>query len=102
MGLVGVSLITQVFYAAVFCSRYLDLFWVSPAVSYWNFAFKIFYIVTSVYVIILMTQFYARTREREKAWKFGLVCLGGSILAAPLMMLIFRSNWDFMEVSHTI
>lgn len=28
---------------------------------------------------------YARTREREKAWKMGAFCLGGSFLAAPIV-----------------
>lgn len=32
-----------------------------------------------------MTFAYARTREREKAWKFGIYCLAGAaVLAIPL------------------
>ncbi|MCJ1484079.1 hypothetical protein MMC06_004247 [Schaereria dolodes] len=43
---------------------------------------------------------YARTREREKAWKMGIFCLAGSMIAAPFIMMIFRrkSGWSIMEV----
>jgi ER lumen protein retaining receptor len=40
----GVSLITQVLYAGVFCSRYLDIFTTSPARDFahtWNFSLKV-------------------------------------------------------------
>ena len=44
-----------------------------------------FYIASSAYIVFLMTFAYARTREREKAWQFGIYCLLGSlILAAPV------------------
>jgi len=86
----GVSLITQGLYAGVFCTRYIDLFLVSPAYNAWNFIFKIFYIVTSFYILLLMLRVYARTREREAAWKLGAYCLGGALILAPLVNLIFR------------
>lgn len=86
----GVSLITQVLYVAVFVTRYLDLFWVPPGVSYWNFTLKNFYILSSIYIIILMLRVYARTREREKAWKLGGYAAGGSLVAAPFVTMIFR------------
>ncbi|MCJ1389957.1 hypothetical protein MMC18_002815 [Xylographa bjoerkii] len=102
----GVSLITQSLYAAVFCTRYLDLFWVPPGGSLsrtWNFTLKNFYILSSLYIIFLMMRMYARTREREKAWKFGGACLLGSIIAAPFVMMIFerKGHWSFMEVLWT-
>lgn len=37
-----------------------------------------------------MTSVYARTREREKAWKFGMYCLLGSLVVAPFWYLIFK------------
>jgi hypothetical protein len=86
----GVSLITQAFYALVFCTRYLNLFTYPPSASYWNFVLKIFYITSSFYILFLMTRVYARTREREKAWKMGMWCLAGSIVLTPIMVLIFR------------
>ncbi|KAK4691862.1 ER lumen protein retaining receptor, partial [Lecanoromycetidae sp. Uapishka_2] len=81
----GVSLITQMLYVAVFLTRYLDLFWVSPAVSYWNFILKNFYIFSSLYIILLMMKVYARTREREKAWRLGSYCLIGALVLAPAL-----------------
>ncbi|KAF1954933.1 hypothetical protein CC80DRAFT_493326 [Byssothecium circinans] len=89
----GVSLITQALYILVFCSRYLDIFISSATEDWmhrWNFSLKIFYTLSSLYIIFLMTSVYARTREREKAWKFGMYCLLGSIAITPLWYLIFQ------------
>ena len=96
----GVSLITQALYAAVFCTRYLDIFWVPPKQNLWNFVLKNFYILSSLYIILLMMKMYARTREREKAWKFGAACMAGSLAAAPFAMMIFedKDRWGFVEV----
>ncbi|KAH7347036.1 ER lumen protein retaining receptor-domain-containing protein [Pyrenochaeta sp. MPI-SDFR-AT-0127] len=91
----GVSLITQVLYALVFGTRYLDIFTSSATKDgwhTWNFTLKIFYTLSSLYIIFLMTSVYARTREREKAWKFGMYCLLGSVVVAPFWYLIFK-NW---------
>jgi hypothetical protein len=55
---------------------------------------QIFYTLSSFYIIFLMTSVYARTREREKAWKFGLYCLSGAILVTPLWYLAFK-EWVF-------
>ncbi len=43
----GVSVITQMLYVAVFCTRYVDLFWTSPLHSWWDFILKNFYIYIS-------------------------------------------------------
>lgn len=96
----GVSLITQALYAVVFCTRYVDLLWVPPTYNLWNFVLKNFYILSSLYIIFVMMRLYARTREREKAWKFGAMCFGGALVAAPLVTLVFRKWVDttFLEV----
>lgn len=97
------SLLTQILYIAVFCTRYLDLFWVSPRLSWWNFVLKNFYIWSSVYIIVLMTRVYARTREQEKAWRWGAYAAGASLVAAPLVSLVFN-GWvrsTFVEVLWT-
>ena len=96
----GVSLITQALYVMVFITRYLDLFWVPPGNNMWNFVLKNFYILSSLYIIFLMMRVYARTREREKAWKFGAICMTGSVVAAPFIMMIFTAKWrwSFSEV----
>ena len=82
-------------YAVVFISRYLDLFWTSPADYIWNFVLKNFYIWSSLYIIYIMLRVFARTREREKAWKLGAYALGGSILLTPIVGLIFDRDRIF-------
>ncbi|GAB7341609.1 hypothetical protein MBLNU457_7811t3 [Dothideomycetes sp. NU457] len=88
----GVSLITQALYLLVFGVRYLDLLWTPPSFSYWNFVLKILYILTSSYIVFLMLRVYARTRERERAWKLGVWSLGGSLIAAPILTLALEGK----------
>lgn len=90
--MLGVSLITQMLYVAVFCTRYIDLFWTSPMHTWWNIILKIFYILSSLHIIVIMMRVYARTREREKAWRMGAFCLGGAVFAAPIVALIFKDK----------
>ncbi|TAQ88859.1 hypothetical protein B7494_g2799 [Chlorociboria aeruginascens] len=96
----GVSLISQVLYALVFLTRYLDLF--SPN-TVWNHVLKVVYILTSLYTILLMMRVYPRTREREKAWKLGGACLGGAMILSPFVMMIFeeKRRWSLMETFYT-
>ncbi|KAF2711898.1 ER lumen protein retaining receptor [Pleomassaria siparia CBS 279.74] len=112
----GISLITQGLYALVFASRYLDIFYTSASADWehtWNFSLKIFYTLSSLYIIFLMTNVYARTREREKAWKLGMYCLLGSVVMAPFWYLIFRQwvlghstflkmLWVFSEILESV
>lgn len=79
----------------MFCTRYLDLFWTPPTRSWWNFFFKNFYIWTSIYIIFVMLRVFARTREREKAWRLGAYGLGGTVLATPIVGLIFEGTVIF-------
>jgi ER lumen protein retaining receptor len=115
----GVSLITQFLYIVVFCTRYLDIFDTNPFdkfLYFYLFAVKAFYIASSAYIVFLMMFAYARTREREKAWKMGLYCLlGALVLAAPLCKIfaegpvvrevngqpihLYVHKWSFKEVS---
>ncbi|KAJ9149711.1 ER lumen protein-retaining receptor [Coniochaeta hoffmannii] len=90
----GVSLITQILYAAVFCTRYLDLF---HETILWNYFFKVFYILSTFYTIFIMRWAYPRTREREIAWKMGAAVVAGSLLLSPFVMLIFEPKryWSF-------
>ena len=102
---IGVSLITQMLYVGVFLTRYLDLFWVSPAASYWNFILKNFYIFSSLYIILLMMRMYARTREREMAWKVGAYCSMTSIGLAPILTAMAaafaRTRFSFVDMLWT-
>jgi len=92
-----VSLITQVFYAAVFVTRYTDLFSESWA---WNYFFKVFYLLSSFYTIGIMRFVYPRTREKEIAWKLAAVILAGCLILSPFVMMIFAEHtaWSFTEV----
>ncbi|KAF5025666.1 hypothetical protein F66182_2272 [Fusarium sp. NRRL 66182] len=102
----GVSLITQILYALVFCTRYLDLFIETVP---WNIVFKIFYIISSFYILAIMQWIYPRSREREIAWKIGAVILGGSFILSPFVMLIFESHkgfrpwmWVFSQILESV
>ncbi|MCJ1272878.1 hypothetical protein MMC21_000667 [Puttea exsequens] len=45
---------------------------------------------------------YARTREREKAWRVGAYCLGGSIILAPIVTATaLRKDTSFVEMLWT-
>lgn len=95
-------MITQILYVGVFITRYLDLFWTPVSESTWNFILKNFYILSSLYIIALMMKVYARTREREKAWRLGAYCLGGSILLAPIATGIAeRKDFSFSQLLWT-
>ena len=105
----GVSLLTQLLYAVVFVTRYLDLLnpdtWsirtYGKAVI-WNVSFKLFFITSAFYTIFIMMKVFPRTRERERAWKLGTYSVLGSIALSPIAILIFEgrfpSHW-FLEVS---
>ena len=97
---IGVSLITQIYYIVVFLARYMDLFWTPVFVDrssdrrfllIYNFCGKVFYIATSIYVVFLMMRVYARTREREKAWRLGAYCLGASAVLATPVAAMFKA-----------
>lgn len=53
---------------------------------------QIFYTCSSFYIIFLMTSVYARTREREKAWKFGMYCLLAPIVITPFWYWLFHET----------
>ena len=103
----GVSLLTQLLYGVVFIFRYLDLLegrsWDIKHGGFgtlWNLSFKFFYLTSSFYLVFIMMKVYPRTRERERAWKFGIYSVIGSLVMAPLMMTITKdwpTQW-FLEV----
>ncbi|TDZ44699.1 ER lumen protein-retaining receptor [Colletotrichum trifolii] len=102
----GVSLITQGLYAVVFCTRYTDLFSTEAA---WNVLFKIFYILSSFYIIGIMQWVFPRSREREISWKVGAAAVGGSLVLSPFMMLIFEKYsgfrvwlWVFSQILESV
>ncbi|KAK4673036.1 hypothetical protein QC763_108260 [Podospora pseudopauciseta] len=92
----GVSLLTQLFYALVFVTRYTDLFVETHA---WNYFFKVFYLLSSFYTLGIMRFVYPRTREKEIAWKLAGLVFSGSLVLSPFFMLIFdkKREWAFTE-----
>ena len=50
-----------------------------------------------------MMRVYARTREREKAWKLGAFCLGGAVATAPFVTFFAhgRAGTNINEVRPT-
>lgn len=44
-----------------------------------------------------MLRVFARTREREKAWKLGLYALGGSLAATPVFGALFEGKAPFVS-----
>jgi hypothetical protein len=96
----GVSLITQALYAAVFCTRYIDLFDPDKPHPAWNVIFKTFYLFSSFYILGAMQWMFPRSREREFAWKLGAIVLGGSLLLSPFSMLtmVKKDSWGFVRV----
>ncbi|KAI9786017.1 MAG: hypothetical protein M1816_008169 [Peltula sp. TS41687] len=97
-------------YILVFITRYLDLFWEPPWASYWNFVLKNFYIWTSLYIIAIMWRWYPRTREKEKAWRLGAICLGVATVLGPAMSAIFERKhikltkvlWSFSIILESV
>ncbi|KAF1809340.1 hypothetical protein P152DRAFT_441861 [Eremomyces bilateralis CBS 781.70] len=89
----GVSLITQLLYLLVFCTRYLDIFWtpVNDGMLIYLFVFKVAYIVSSAYIVFLMWSIFPRTREREKAWRFGAYGLGAALIGCVPVLIIFEN-----------
>ncbi|KAK7743539.1 hypothetical protein SLS53_004073 [Cytospora paraplurivora] len=85
----GVSFITQALYCVVFLARYTDLF--DPQ-GFYNTTFKIFYILSSFYIMGVMQWVFPRTRERELSWKLGAACLFGSFLLSPFTMMLFQDK----------
>lgn len=93
----GVSLLTQMLYAVVFVTRYLDLFRGSGWRSIYLVFFKFFYILSSFYIIFLMMKVYPRTRERERAWKMALGSVVLSLVLAPIVTPILDDK-EFVKI----
>lgn len=60
---VGISFKTQLLYSIVFLTRYLDL--VIKRVSIYNTVMKVFFIVSSLYILYLMRYKYQATYDSD-------------------------------------
>jgi len=88
----GLSFKTQATYVAVFLTRYLDLFW--SWVSLYNFIMKIFFIVSSIYVLFLMRTKFRPTHD-PSIDTFRIEYLLGP---CAVLALIFNYKFTLSEV----
>ncbi|KAJ7610158.1 ER lumen protein retaining receptor-domain-containing protein [Roridomyces roridus] len=88
----GISLLTQAMYALVFIMRYIDLFF--RWVSLYNFAMKIIYIASAVYVLVLMSFLYTRTPESPMAWRAATI----SVVLSAIWGLSFNYHFSVTEI----
>ncbi len=88
----GISFKTQVLYAAVFLTRYLDLY--TQFLSLYNTSMKIFFISSSLYIVYLMKfKFKATNDPRLDTFQVQYV-IGG----AALLSLVANYKFTFQEV----
>ncbi|CCK71020.1 Erd2p KNAG_0F03580 [Huiozyma naganishii CBS 8797] len=94
----GISFKTQALYALVFMTRYLDLFtwhWV----SLYNFLMKVFFLASSVYIVVLLQQFRTKNPIAYKemvlqdTFKIHFLLLG-SLVAG----LCFHHRFTLLEI----
>ncbi|KAF9938641.1 endoplasmic reticulum retention protein [Mortierella antarctica] len=91
----GISFKTQVLYAAVFLTRYLDLY--TQFLSLYNTSMKIFFISSSLYIVYLMKiKFKATNDPRLDTFQVQYV-IGG----AALLSLIANYKFTFQEILWT-
>ncbi|KIY71558.1 hypothetical protein CYLTODRAFT_390269 [Cylindrobasidium torrendii FP15055 ss-10] len=90
----GVSLLTQIMYAFVFVTRYLDLLY--RFLSIYNTAMKVFYIASSLYIIFAMLKLFPYTRESHKAWGIGIIStVASAVLAIPIPFITYGGKSSF-------
>eukprot|EP00732_Lithocolla_globosa_P007268 Lithocolla_globosa_v1_NODE_9067_length_748_cov_132.755043.p1 type:complete len:214 gc:universal NODE_9067_length_748_cov_132.755043:695-54(-) len=83
----GISFKTQLLYALVFLTRYPDLFW--SFVSYYNTIMKIFFIVSSIYIVYLVKFRFKATYDAEKDY------LRIEFILLPVIILALCFNYEF-------
>ncbi|KAI0028635.1 ER lumen protein retaining receptor-domain-containing protein, partial [Vararia minispora EC-137] len=93
----GISFNTRLLYVLVFCSRYLDIVFVTTGhwISLYNFLMKMSFLISSVYVVVLMHIVSRRTNERGFSEHFH-----SRYLIAPCVLLaaLFNYGWTVPEI----
>ncbi|KAG0057494.1 endoplasmic reticulum retention protein [Gryganskiella cystojenkinii] len=91
----GISFKTQALYAAVFLTRYLDLF--RSFISVYNTMMKIFFISSSLYIVYLMKiKFKATNDPRLDTFQVQYVIGGAAVLA-----IVANYAFTFQEILWT-
>lgn len=88
----GVSLKTQMLYVVVFITRYLDLFTFS-FVSVYNTLMKIFFIASSIYVVVLLRKYSREIKVDNDTFPAQYLLLGATVCA-----LLFHYSWSPLEL----
>ncbi|KAL0955698.1 hypothetical protein HGRIS_001919 [Hohenbuehelia grisea] len=88
----GISFKTQALYVGVFVARYLDLFY--RWVSLYNFAMKVFFVSSSVYILYLMKRTFRPTND-PSIDTFKIEYLLGP---CAVLSLIFNYTFAPMEI----
>ena len=94
----GISLKTQVLYALVFLTRYMDLL-MFHWISLYNTLMKLFFIGSSVYIVVLIQSFQKKNPIAYKemvmndTFKIQFLLIGASI-----MSLIFHHRFTLIEL----
>ncbi|KAJ3363836.1 endoplasmic reticulum retention protein [Allomyces javanicus] len=91
----GISFKSQLLYLIVFVTRYLDL--VTHWVSLYNTAMKVFFIVSSGYIVYQMQRRYRATWDPALDTFRIEFLLGG----AAVMALVFHTRFTFLELFWT-
>ncbi|KAH3684337.1 hypothetical protein WICPIJ_004683 [Wickerhamomyces pijperi] len=91
----GISFKTQLLYSIVFITRYLDLFF--SYISLYNTLMKLFFIVSSIYILYLMKMVYAKT-ETQRIDTFRMDYLIG---ACAVLALITTYDYSISEILWT-
>lgn len=89
---IGISLKTQLLYAAVFTSRYLDLF--TNYLWIYNIVLKVLFLTTSYATIYLIVHKYRATYDKEHD-TFQIIYLVGP---ASALALLFTDEYSITEV----
>ncbi|AOA65126.1 GQ67_05162T0 [Komagataella phaffii] len=87
----GISLKTQAAYVVVFVSRYLDLFF--RYVSLYNTLMKLFFIVSSIYVVFLLNRYKKNSEKTNDIFPVWYL-FGGAFVFA----LIFNYEFSIVEI----
>lgn len=92
----GISFKSQLLYAIVYCTRYLDLFF--SFVSLYNTTMKLVFIAAQLYIIYLIRVKYRPTNDMQIDTFRLEYLVGGS----ALLSLIATYKYTFQEVSELI
>lgn len=91
----GISLKTQLIYAFVFSTRYLDIFWNFSSI--YNWIFKIYYLVTTFYTIYLIA-FRLRDSYHAPLDKTPVLYV---IVPSYVAGILFARPWTIFEIFWT-